>query len=30
MRNKIMFISQSNGGVARYLQMFFKYIDKKK
>lgn len=30
MKNKIMFISQSNGGVAKYLQMFFKYIDKER
>lgn len=27
---KIMYITQSNGGVARYLQMIFKYINKEK
>ena len=27
---RIMYITQSNGGVARYLQMIFKYINKEK
>mgnify|MGYP000866756789 FL=1 len=30
MRKKIMHISQSNGGVAKYLKMLFKYLDKDK
>lgn len=30
MRKKIMHISQSNGGVAKYLKMLFKYMDKDK
>lgn len=30
MRRKIMYITQSNGGVARYLQMLFKYMDRDK
>lgn len=27
---RIIYITQSNGGVARYLQMIFKYINKEK
>ena len=30
MRRKVMYITQSNGGVARYLQMLFKYMDRDK
>lgn len=28
MKKKIMYITQSNGGVAKYLEMLFKYMDK--
>ena len=28
MKRKVMYITQSNGGVARYLQMLFKYMDR--
>lgn len=30
MKKKIMYITQSNGGVAKYLQMLFKYMDRNK
>lgn len=30
MRRKVMYITQSNGGVAKYLQMLFKYMDRDK
>ena len=30
MKRKVMYITQSNGGVARYLQMLFKYMDRDK
>lgn len=30
MKKKIMYITQSNGGVAKYLEMLFKYMDKNK